>query len=130
MAMVRRGVLETVAMKMSGHRGGPFSLLFPESYATIPSGSSGPARLTRSSRALETPRFRIAGYTTCEPLKRRHRKATGSLYPSQWSQGICKVGGVQDLYACVVVAVKRRHCARAPSRDRVCRVGKPYPEVG
>jgi hypothetical protein len=56
--------------------------------------------------------------------------ATGSLYPSQWSQGAYSGDGVQDLDAGVMVAVERRHCARTPSRDRICRVGKPYPEVG
>src|SRR5437879_3904067 len=40
---------------------------------------------------------------------KHHSKATGSLYPTQWSQGVCKVVGVQDLYARVVVAVERRH---------------------
>src|SRR5438094_5554362 len=61
--------------------------------------------------------------------EKTHSKATGSLYPTQWSQGVCKVVGVQNLYARVMVAVERRHCARTPSRDRVCWVGKPYPEV-
>ena len=54
----------------------------------------------------------------------------GSLYPSQRSQGTHSGDGVQDLDARIVVAVERRHCGRTPSRDRVCRVGKPYPEVG
>ncbi len=40
-----------------------------------------------------------------------------------------KTVGVQDLYARAVIAVERRHCARTPSRDRVCRVGKPYSKV-
>src|SRR5206468_1415169 len=69
---------------------------------------------------LETPRFRIAG----------HLRRPGSLYPSQRSQGTHSGDGVQDLDARIVVAVERRHCGRTPSRDRVCRVGKPYPEVG
>src|SRR6266702_8069101 len=81
-------------------------------------------------RGLETPRFRIAGYTICEPLKRQATlRRPGSLYPSQRSQGTHSGDGVQDLDARIVVAVERRHCARTPSRDRVCRVGKPYPEV-
>jgi len=63
-------------------------------------------------------------------LNRQHSKTTGSLYPSQRSQGAHSGNGVQDLDARVMVAVERRHCARTPSRDRVCRVGKPYPEVG
>src|SRR5438128_4187177 len=56
-------------------------------------------------------------------------QVTGSLDSTQGSVCNWKVAGVQDLYARVVVAVERRHGARAPSRDRVCRVGKPYPEV-
>src|SRR5438552_16955654 len=85
----------------------------------------------RSSQGFETPRFRIAGHTTCEPLKRQATlRRPGSLYPSQRSQGTHSGDGVQDLDARIVVAVERRHCGRTPSRDRVCRVGKPYPEVG
>jgi hypothetical protein len=40
-----------------------------------------------------------------------------------------EITGIQDLYARVMVAVERRYVARTPSCDRVCRVGKPDPEV-
>ncbi len=63
-------------------------------------------------------------------LSKDAHKAAGSLYPSQRSQGAHSGDGVQDLDARVMVAVEWRYCARAPSRDCGCRVGKPYPDVG
>ena len=40
-----------------------------------------------------------------------------------------KIAGIQDLYPRVMVAVERRYCTRATGLNRVCRVGKPDPEV-
>ena len=78
---------------------------------------------------METPRFSNGRTYNLGVSKKATLQATGSLDSTQGSVCNWKVAGVQDLYACVVVAVERRHGARAPSRDRVCRVGKPYPEV-
>src|SRR6266540_436090 len=50
--------------------------------------------------------------------------------PPQGSVIVCKVAGVQHLDTRLVVSVERRHCAGASGFDRVCRVGKPHPEMG
>jgi hypothetical protein len=52
----------------------------------------------------------------------------GRSFLMNLAQGsICcwKLAGVQHLYARVVVAIERRHCARTPGPDRLCRISEP-----
>jgi hypothetical protein len=51
------------------------------------------------------------------------------LNPTQGSVGNWKVARVQDLNARVMVAVEGRHRGRTPRIPRLCRVGKPQPEM-